>query len=167
MDLPVNPMRRFEHYVELADELPPMPLIKDPDRLVIRPEGKGYSVGWSVRRAARFQLRDRAGLVPGRRLARVRRAHSRVRGAQAQARMGGALRRVRAGRQHDPRQLAGAARQLLRRVRLLRPRPHARAGGGRALAELIVKGRFETIDLTRMGYQRVLDNAPYPETGII
>src|SRR5205085_1431640 len=39
MDLPVNPMRRFEHYVELGDALPPMPLIKDPDRLVIRPEG--------------------------------------------------------------------------------------------------------------------------------
>src|SRR4051812_34647678 len=29
MDLPVNPMRRFEHYVEIAAELPPMPLIKD------------------------------------------------------------------------------------------------------------------------------------------
>jgi len=38
---------------------------------------------------------------------------------------------------------------------------------GRALAELIVKGRFETIDLSRMGYRRVVDNAPYPETGII
>ncbi|MGH8734859.1 MAG: NAD(P)/FAD-dependent oxidoreductase, partial [Burkholderiales bacterium] len=45
MELPVNPMRRFEHYVELGDALPPMPLIKDPDRLVIRPEGRGYSVG--------------------------------------------------------------------------------------------------------------------------
>src|SRR5207302_9060188 len=45
MDLPVNPMRRFEHFVELAQPLPPMPLIKDPDRLVIRPEGRGYSVG--------------------------------------------------------------------------------------------------------------------------
>ncbi|MFN8771614.1 MAG: NAD(P)/FAD-dependent oxidoreductase, partial [bacterium] len=44
--LPVNPMRRFEHYVELAHELPAdMPLIKDPDRLIIRPEGKGYAVG--------------------------------------------------------------------------------------------------------------------------
>ncbi|MFN9127600.1 MAG: NAD(P)/FAD-dependent oxidoreductase, partial [bacterium] len=42
VDLPVNPMRRFEHYVELAHELPAdMPLIKDPDRLIIRPEGKG------------------------------------------------------------------------------------------------------------------------------
>jgi hypothetical protein len=38
---------------------------------------------------------------------------------------------------------------------------------GRALAELIMKGRFETIDLSRMGYRRVLDHAPYRETGII
>jgi hypothetical protein len=38
---------------------------------------------------------------------------------------------------------------------------------GRALTELIVKGRFESIDLSRMGYQRVIDHAPYPETGII
>ena len=38
---------------------------------------------------------------------------------------------------------------------------------GRALAELIVHGRYETIDLARMGYQRVLDHAPYPELGIV
>jgi FAD-dependent oxidoreductase domain-containing protein 1 len=38
---------------------------------------------------------------------------------------------------------------------------------GRALAELAVKGRYETLDLSRMGYQRVLDQAPYRETGII
>ena len=35
------------------------------------------------------------------------------------------------------------------------------------MAELIVSGRYETIDLTRMGYRRVLDNAPYRETGIL
>ena len=45
MPLPVSPMRRFEHYVEIAEALPPLPLIKDLDRLVCRPEGKGYSVG--------------------------------------------------------------------------------------------------------------------------
>src|SRR5687767_8241778 len=45
MELPVNPMRRFEHYVEIEQALPPMPLLKDPARLVSRPEGPGYSVG--------------------------------------------------------------------------------------------------------------------------
>jgi hypothetical protein len=38
---------------------------------------------------------------------------------------------------------------------------------GRALAELIVKGRYETLDLSRMDYQRVATNAPYRERGII
>jgi glycine/D-amino acid oxidase-like deaminating enzyme len=38
---------------------------------------------------------------------------------------------------------------------------------GRALAELVLRGRFETLDLTRMGYDRVVGNRPYPERGII
>lgn len=45
MPLPVVPMRRFEHYVEIEQTLPPLPLIKDLERLVVRPEGTGYSVG--------------------------------------------------------------------------------------------------------------------------
>jgi len=38
---------------------------------------------------------------------------------------------------------------------------------GRGLAELVVRGKYETLDLARMGYQRVLDNVRYAETGII
>lgn len=38
---------------------------------------------------------------------------------------------------------------------------------GLALSELILDGRFETIDLSRMSYQRLVDNEPYPEQGII
>lgn len=40
-------------------------------------------------------------------------------------------------------------------------------GCGRAMAELILKGRYETIDLTRFGWQRVADGAPLAERGII
>ena len=43
---------------------------------------------------------------------------------------------------------------------------HAPAAG-RAIAELIVDGRFDTLDLTPLGYQRIADNAPYPERGIV
>ncbi len=35
------------------------------------------------------------------------------------------------------------------------------------MAELLLDGRYETIDLTRFGWQRVLDDAPLRERGII
>lgn len=41
------------------------------------------------------------------------------------------------------------------------------AGGEVGIAQLIDKGRFETIDLSRLGYERVQKNAPYPERGIL
>jgi hypothetical protein len=37
---------------------------------------------------------------------------------------------------------------------------------GRALAELVLEGRFQTLDLTRMGFARVAENKPYAEIGI-
>ena len=43
---------------------------------------------------------------------------------------------------------------------------HAPAAG-RAIAERIVYGRYETIDLGRLGYERVVEHAPYPERGIL
>jgi len=43
---------------------------------------------------------------------------------------------------------------------------HAPAAG-RAIAELIVHNRHETIDLTRFGYQRIEANEPYRERGIL
>ena len=38
---------------------------------------------------------------------------------------------------------------------------------GRALAEFVTGGRFQTLDLSRLGYGRVLEGAPCPESGII
>jgi FAD-dependent oxidoreductase domain-containing protein 1 len=43
---------------------------------------------------------------------------------------------------------------------------HAPAAG-RGLAELIVRGGYQTIDLTRLGYRRVELGEPYPEAGIL
>ncbi len=40
-------------------------------------------------------------------------------------------------------------------------------GCGRAIAELILDGAYQTIDLTRLGWARVPDGQPYPERGII
>ncbi len=43
---------------------------------------------------------------------------------------------------------------------------HAPAAG-RAIAELVVHGRYQTIDLGRLGYERVEANEPYGEEGIL
>jgi glycine/D-amino acid oxidase-like deaminating enzyme len=168
MDLPVNPMRRFEHYVELAQGLPPMPLIKDPDRLVIRPEGKGYCVGLVRSDEPRgFNL----DVDPGYFENVVWPACARRIPAFQQLK----LKREWAGLydecELDGNMILGNWPRRLENFYVAcgfsgHGLMHAPAVG-RALSELIVKGRYETIDLTRMGYQRVLDNAPYAETGII
>jgi glycine/D-amino acid oxidase-like deaminating enzyme len=41
------------------------------------------------------------------------------------------------------------------------------AAAGRAVAELIARRRFVTIDLTRLGYGRIADNRPLPEHNVI
>jgi hypothetical protein len=43
---------------------------------------------------------------------------------------------------------------------------HALAAG-RAIAELIAYGKYATIDLTRLGYERVEAHAPHREAGIL
>ena len=168
MDLPVNPMRRFEHFVEIATELPPMPLIKDPDRLVIRPEGRGYSVGLvssDEPRGFNFDVDPSwfenvvwpacASRIPVFEGLKLRREWA---GLYDECELDGNMILGNWPGKLDNFYVAcGFSGHGLM---------HAPAVG-RALAELIVKGGYETIDLTRMGYQRVLDNAPYAETGII
>jgi glycine/D-amino acid oxidase-like deaminating enzyme len=168
MDLPVNPMRRFEHYVELAEALPPMPLIKDPGRLVIRPEGKGYSVGLVDSREPRgfnFDVEPGyfekvvwpacAARIPAFETLRLKREWA---GLYDECELDGNMILGNwPGRLDNFYVACGFSGHGLM---------HAPAVG-RALAELVVKGRFETLDLARLGYQRVLDRAPYPETGII
>ena len=168
VDVPVNPMRRFEHYVELARELPRMPLIKDPDRLIIRPEGKGYSVGLvksDEPRGFNFEVDPEwfqevvwpacAARVPEFEALKLKREWA---GLYDECELDGNMILGTAangpGNFHLACGFSGHGLMHLPAV-------------GRALAELIVKGRFESLDLSRMGYQRVLDDAPYRETGIL
>ncbi len=168
VDLPVNPMRRFEHYVELADELPVMPLIKDPDRLIIRPEGKGYAVGLVKSDEPRgFNLDVDpawfqevvwpacAARVPAFEQLRLVREWA---GLYDECELDGnmILGRCTGGPENFLVACGFSGHGLM----------HSPAVG-RALAELVVHGRFETLDLSRMGYQRVIDGVPCRETGIV
>jgi len=45
MRVPIEPMRRYEHYFETEGAIEPLPYLKDTQRLAFRPEGRGYSGG--------------------------------------------------------------------------------------------------------------------------
>jgi FAD-dependent oxidoreductase domain-containing protein 1 len=169
VDLPVNPMRRFEHYVELARELPAdTPLVKDPDRLIIRPEGKGYAVGLvksDEPRGFNYEVEPSwfQDVVWPACAARVK-AFEQLKlvrewaGLYDECELDGnmILGHCQGGPENFLVACGFSGHGLM----------HAPAVG-RALTELVVSGSFQTIELGQMGYQRVVDGAAYRETGIL
>ena len=160
--VPIEPMRRYEHYFECEEAIEPLPYIKDVNRLAFRPEGKGYSGGvptldeprgfnfeidhgyfeqvvWPAL-AARFPQFERTkekNTMPGLYDQNAFDA-SPVIGPWS-------------GRLDNFYLVAGFSGHGLM---------HA-PGCGRALAELILEGAYRTIDLTRLGWARVPEGRPY------
>jgi glycine/D-amino acid oxidase-like deaminating enzyme len=168
MPLPIEPLRRFEHYFETPAALEPLPYVKDLDRLAFRPEGRGYSGGLvndDEPRGFNFEVDHgyfESVVWPA--LAHRFPAFEAVR-----------CRRTWAGL-YDQCELDG--NPIIGNWPGTLDNFHVAAGfsghgmmhapaAGRAIAELILHGGFRTIDLARLGYARVLARAPYPERGII
>ena len=168
MPLPVEPLRRFEHYFETPNRVEPLPYVKDLARLAFRPEGRGYSGGlvdseeprgfnfdvdhgyfervvWPAlaHRFAAFEacrcVRTWSGLYEQNELD------------------GNPVIGNWPGRADNFFVVSGFSGHGMM---------HAPAAG-RAIAELIVHRRFETLDLSRLGYARVAANRPYAERGIL
>jgi glycine/D-amino acid oxidase-like deaminating enzyme len=167
LDLPVEPMRRFDHYVETPMDFSNYPFIKDPKGLAVRPEGAGLTAalvdfstpgGWDLSIDKSWfedvvwpALVDR---VPG---ADQLKLVSTWSGHYDQNRLDGQMILDRWTGNLDNYYIAtGFSGHGLM---------HAPAVG-RALAELILHGSFQTLDLTRMGLARVLANEPYRELTI-
>ncbi|HSC22996.1 MAG TPA: FAD-binding oxidoreductase [Casimicrobiaceae bacterium] len=168
MPLPVEPLRRFEHYFETPNAIEALPYVKDMARLAFRPEGRGYSGGLvdsNARRGYDFDVDHGyfermvwpalAHRFPAFEACRVKRTWS---GLYEQNELdGNPVIGNFAGRLDNFHVVAGFSGHGMM---------HAPAAG-RGIAELIVRGRFETIDLTRLGYRRIASNDPYPERGIV
>jgi len=166
MPLPIEPLRRFEHFFETPNKIEPLPYVKDLQRLAFRPEGRGYSGGlvnsdqtrgynfevehgyfenivWPAlaHRFAAFEacrcLRTWSGLYEQNEL-----DGNPVIGAGVLPNFFVAGGFSGHGMMHAP-------------------------AAGRAVAELIAHGRFETLDLSRLGYGRIKANTAYPERGIV
>jgi FAD-dependent oxidoreductase domain-containing protein 1 len=168
VDVPIEPLRRFEHYFESQEPIEPLPYLKDTARLAFRPEGAGYSGGvptldeprgynfavdnayfenvvWPAL-AHRFPQFERT------------RCTSTMPGLYDQNDFdGNAIIGPGAGGLGNFQMLAGFSGHGLM---------HA-PGCGLAMAELLLTGGYKTLDLTRLGWQRLPDDAPLRESGII
>ena len=179
MPLPIEPLRRFEHYFETPNAIEPLPYVKDMARLAFRPEGRasaradgghvqGYSGGLvdsDEPRGYNFDVDHDyferavwpalAHRFPAFEACRCRRTWA---GLYEQNEL-------------DGNPVIGNWESRLANFYVVagfsgHGMMHAPAAG-RAIAERIVHGRFETIDLTRLGYRRIAEHAPYPERGIL
>jgi glycine/D-amino acid oxidase-like deaminating enzyme len=168
MPLPIEPLRRFEHYFETPNPIEPLPYVKDTARLAFRPEGHGYSGGLvdsDEPRGYNFDVDHDyfervvwpalAHRFPAFEACRCRRTWS---GLYEQNELdGNPVIGGWDGRMENFFVAAGFSGHGMM---------HAPAAG-RAIAELIVHGRYDTLDLARLGYRRIAQNAPYPERGIL
>jgi FAD-dependent oxidoreductase domain-containing protein 1 len=168
MKSPITPMRRFEHYFECEEPIEPLPYLKDVNRLAFRPEGKGYSGGvpaineprgfnfetehdyfeevvWPAlaHRFPQFERTKCKNTLPG---------LYDQNDLDATPIIG-----PWSGHCENFYMAAGFSGHGLM---------HA-PGCGLALSELILRGRYETIDLTRLGWDRIERGEPYREQGII
>jgi glycine/D-amino acid oxidase-like deaminating enzyme len=165
---PIRPMRRFEHYFECETPIEPLPYVKDVHRLAFRPEGRGYTGGVPDSDEPRgFNFDVDHGYferVVWPALAHRFPAFERTRERSVMAGLydqndldGNAIIGPWSGRCANFLLAAGFSGHGLM---------HA-PGTGRAIAELILDGGFRTLDLARLGWDRVARNEPYRERGII
>ncbi|HSQ04332.1 MAG TPA: FAD-dependent oxidoreductase, partial [Burkholderiales bacterium] len=168
MPLPIEPLRRFEHYFETPNRIESLPYLKDVERLAFRPEGRGYSGGLvnsDESRGYNFEVdHDYFERVVWPALAHRFPAFEACRCVRTWA-------GLYEQNELDGNPIIGNWRGRLDNFFVVagfsgHGMMHAPAAG-RAIAELIVYGRFQTIDLSRLGYGRVMDNLPYPERGIL
>lgn len=166
--VPIEPLRRYEHYFETEAAIEPLPYIKDVNRLALRPEGRGYSGGvptLAEPRGYNFEVDHTyfervvwpalAERFPQFERTRERRV---MPGLYDQNELDASpIIGPWSGRLDNLYLVAGFSGHGLM---------HA-PGCGRAIAELILDGAYQSIDLSRFGWQRVVDGAPYAERGII
>lgn len=168
MKSPIAPLRRFEHHFESEEPIEPLPYLKDANRLAFRPEGKGYSGGVPTLKEARgfnfetdhdyFETAVWPALAHRFPQFERTKCKSTLPGLYDQNDFdGNPIIGPWAGHCENFHMAAGFSGHGLM---------HA-PGCGLALSELILHGRYERIDLTRLGWARIERGEPYREQGII
>jgi FAD-dependent oxidoreductase domain-containing protein 1 len=170
VDLPVRPRKRFVYHVEAPVSLGSAPLTIDPSGVYVRPEGPGYITGFAPR--GKQPDPDTLDLVvdraPFEELVWPALAH-RIPAFDR-------LRLVDAWAGHyevntlDHNAVVGphpVLRNLLFANGFSGHGLQQAPAVGRGLAEWIATGRFETLDLSPLGYERIERNEPIRELNIV
>jgi glycine/D-amino acid oxidase-like deaminating enzyme len=170
-ELPVKPLCRVQHFWRCAHEVETMPLVKDESGAFFRPEGDGFVGGcpsleidpgfiWDVDRGYFANYFEDtvweliAKMVPKFETIKMERSWG---GHYAQNLFDGnmIIGRYSEGLENLHTACGFSGHGIM----------HAPAVG-RALSELALDGAFQTLELSAMGFRRVLDDAPYGEAGI-
>jgi FAD-dependent oxidoreductase domain-containing protein 1 len=165
--VPIEPLRRYEHYFECQDPIEPLPYLKDTQRLAFRPEGRGYSGGVPTLREPRgynygvdkSYFEDVVWPALAHRFPQFERTKclNTLPGLYDQNDLDGNVVIGPVADLGNFHLVAGFSGHGLM---------HA-PGCGRAMAELLITGGYQTIDLTRFGWKRIENGDPLPEQGII
>ena len=166
--VPIEPMRRYEHYFETEEKIEPLPYIKDVNRLAFRPEGKGYSGGVPTLDEPRgFNFEIDHGYFEQVVWPALAARFPQFERTKEKSTMPGLYDQ----NEFDASPIIGPWSGNLDNFYLMagfsgHGLMHA-PGCGRAIAELVLDGAYRTIDLTRLGWSRMPEGRPYAETGII
>ncbi|MDE0728468.1 MAG: FAD-dependent oxidoreductase [Alphaproteobacteria bacterium] len=166
MRVPVEPLSRNTFYFEIRGQVETMPLTKDPSGVAFRQEGAGFTAGqtdinvpfgfdWDVHHDKFEEVfwPALAHRVPAFEALQVKRgwsghyAYNRMDGNTIIGKWIGGLDNF-----YIATGFTGAGLQKGPAI-------------GRAITELLLHGGYQTIDLSRMSYQRVIDDEPLLETG--
>ena len=168
LPLTVEPMSRESYFFKCASEIEPLPFLKSETDLAIRPEGSGYvggvpnwreTAGWNFEPSPDWfngvvwpALARRVPAMEELKLERVWRGHY-----------------ARNTLDYSPiigRWTGGCENVIIATGFSGHGIMHAPATG-RAVAELVLDGGYQTLDLTRFGYQRIVAGIPVKEIGIV
>ncbi|HJO96921.1 MAG: FAD-binding oxidoreductase [Rhodospirillales bacterium] len=168
LKLPVEPMARETHFFLPAVETEPLPFIKTESHLAFRPEGRGFAGGmpdWSVSAGWNFDasadgfekivwpaVAHRVPALETLKLERTWVGHYARNTLDLSAIIGAWT----GGIENVYMAVGFSGHGIM----------HAPAAG-RAVAELIADGGFQTLDLSRFGWSRVPNAQPYGEQGIV
>ena len=167
LPLPVAPLRRFEHYFTAGGPIERLPYVKDTERLAFRSEGAGFSGGLVDSEEPRgFNFYVDHGYFERVVWPAVAHRFPVFEAAKCHRTWSGLYEQC----ELDGNPVIGSCKGRLDNFYLNcgfsgHGMMHAPAAG-RAIAELIVTGAFQSIDLERLGYGRIQRGEPYPEEGI-